>query len=259
MKKKGILLFLLVAVMMTAFLLTGCSRTAEKKPAAGDTSANTSDKTDEGGDKVKIDTADGKVEVENKGKDGNVDMKVTGEEGETTVKGSDKDGNVDLDISGPGGRVKIKGVRDGEGGIVNIDGPGGSVKINNEGGKGEVVIEGKNGTSKVNVNKDVKESDFDIKFYPDSTIVEGAISDVSGPGGKTIKAKNVTLNCSGELEAIKKFYVDQFDNPTVVENDNEVSITSGNPMAGKTNVVTIRNSDEEGKVEVNIITHDMNK
>lgn len=258
MKKKGMLLILLVAVMITAMLLTGCSKKTEEKPTAGDTSANTGEKTDEGGDKVKVDTADGKVEVESKGDEGNVDVKVTDAEGETVVKGTDKDGKVDINIAGPGGRVKIKGVRDGEDGVVNIDGPGGSVKINKDGDKNEVVIEGKDGSAKVNVNKDVKESDFNIKFYPDSTIVEGAISDVAGPGGKTIKNRTVRLNCAGELSAVKKFYVDQFDNPTVIENENEISITSGNPAAGKTTVVSIRKSDEEGKIEVNIITHDMN-
>ncbi len=259
MKKKGMLLILLVAVMLTAILLTGCSRKTEEKPATGDTPANTSEKVNEGGDKVNVETADGKAEVESKGgEDGNIDIKATGEEGETTVKGTDKDGKVDLDISGPGGRVKIKGVRDGEDGIVNIDGPGGSVKINSAGGKKEVVIEGKDGVSKVNVNKDIKESDFDIKFYPDSTIVDGAISDVAGPAGKTIKNRTVRLQCTGEISAIKKFYVEQFDNPTVVEEENEINITSGNPVAGKTNVVSIRKSDEEGKVEVNIISHDMN-
>lgn len=260
MKKRGMLLILLVAVMLTAILITGCSKKAEDKPVAGNTSANTensADRTDESGNKVKIDTADGKVEVENKGGDSNVDVKVAGEEGETSVKGSSKDGDIDINVAGPDGMVKIKGTNRGDKHVVNVEGIGGSVKVTSEGDKSEAVVEGVDGVSKVSVNKSVKESDFDIKFFPGSTIVEGTVSEVPGPGGKAIKTKNVTLNCSGELADIKKFYVDQFDNPTVVEDENEANITTGNPAAGKNIVVTIRKSDE-GKVEVNIISHDMN-
>jgi len=234
---------LIFVCVITLFLtiLVGCSRQRGSTAPTDRTVA---------GDKEDKSPAEGKEDKKDKG---DVDISVSG----TTVrvKGDGDEGTVK--IEGPEGTVKITG--DGDKGTVKIEGPEGTVKITGDEDKGEIRVEGKDGVVTSKTTKKIKESDFNIKFYSGAKVIEGTRSTVAAPGGKKIEVQHVILESSDDIDKIKKFYVKQIANPTVVENEGEITIASTMPVDGKTTVVQIEKGDEEGKVKIEIVIHDMNK
>ena len=260
MKKNSNILILVAVFLIIGLIFAGCSPQGEKKEKAGETkqvSDKSGDKPAEMNEKDTDETADAEVKVDNGSKDGNVDIKVSGPEGETVIKGTDKDGKVDIKVSGPEGEVRIKGDKIGDTGVTNITGPKGTMKIVKDGDKGSVEIKGEDGAIKANYDKNVKESDFDVKWYPGAKVVEGLTTDKAGPAGKSMKSNVVSLESTDDIQKIKTFYVDQFTNPTIVDNSDEIVISSVDPMGGKTTVVTLQK--EDGKVKIGIMSHNMNK
>lgn len=157
------------------------------------------------------------------------------------------------------GTVKIKeGAKEG---VVEIELPEGKIKTITKGDEESVKIEGKEGTYEAKKTKDVKESDFPVKFYPKAEIVEGVKAKANHPSGRKVNTNTVKLKIKGKIDEIKDFYEKQIDNPVVQSTDEGYIITSlpEEPGKGSGTIVTIQKGENEGEVEISIFSHDLNK
>ncbi|MCD4783418.1 MAG: hypothetical protein K8T10_06270 [Candidatus Eremiobacteraeota bacterium] len=169
---------------------------------------------------------------------------------------TDKD-KKEVVVESEEGTVKIKG--DAKEGIVEIEGPEGKVKVVTKGDEGSIKVEGKDGTVVAKKTKDVKESDFPVKFYPKAEVIEGVKAKTNHPSGRKINTNTVKLKSKGKIEDIKDFYVKQIENPVVQSTEEGFVITSLPEESGKGTgtIVTIQKGEKEGEVDIAILSHDL--